>query len=184
MAIESINNFRRFCFFGLAIMLMAACSTDEDIKNFREYTGPVLEVDSSLTLYSDSAKVRVKVIAAKQFEFSNGNQEFPEGIYIEFYEVDGVLSSTLKADKGFYTKESDLYTAIGNVILISLLKDEKLNTEELFWKRIEQRVYTDKFVRIETNEDILTGEGLTAKQDFSSYKILKPAGTYSIEAEQ
>lgn len=181
--IKEISEFIKFFYVLIIALLLAACSNDDEIKNFREYTGPVLEVDSSLTLYSDSAIVRVKVIAAKQLEFSNGDQEFPEGIYIEFYEVDGVLSSTLKANKGFYNKENDLYTAIGNVILINLLKNEQLDTEELFWKRTEQRVYTDKFVRIESNEEILTGEGLTAKQDFSSYKILKPAGTFSIEAE-
>jgi LPS export ABC transporter protein LptC len=171
-------------YFTIIIFLGLACSNDDDLKSFKEYTGPVLEVDSSLTLYSDSAKVRVKVLAAKQFEFNNGDQEFPEGIYIEFFETDGILSSTLKADKGYYTKETDLYTAVGNVILVSLAKNEQLNTEELFWKRNEQRVYTDKFVRIESNDEILTGEGLTAKQDFSSYKILKPAGTFSIEADQ
>lgn len=161
-------------------IVIASCNNDEALKNVQEYAGPFLEVDSIETLYSDSAIVKVKLVAAKQYEFLNGDKEFPEGIYIEFYEVDGTISATLKANKAFYNKENDLYTGVGDVIVRNIKKEEQLNTEELFWKQNEQRVYTDKFVRIESEGDILTGEGLTAKQDFSSYKILKPTGTYSM----
>src|SRR5690606_41136095 len=67
-----------------------------------------------------------------------------------------------------------IYKATGDVEVNSYEKDQKLNTEELFWRRDKGEIYTDKFVRIETAEEILLGEGLTATQDFSSYKILKP----------
>lgn len=175
--------FLYFLIFALSIFITISCSNDEDLKNIQEYTGPIIEVDSALTLYSDSAVVRVKVIAARQLEFQNGDREYPEGFYIEFYETDGKISSTLRANKGFYNKEKDLYSGIGDVVLRNIEKDEQLNTEELFWKRTEQNVFTDKFVRIESQGEILTGEGLTAKQDFSSYRILKPTGTWSIDAE-
>ena len=63
------------------------------------------------------------------------------------------------------------------MVVDNTIKHEKLKSEELKWSRFEKRVYTNKFVRIETPQEILLGEGLTASQDFSTYKILKPRGT-------
>ncbi|MDQ3394656.1 MAG: LPS export ABC transporter periplasmic protein LptC [Bacteroidota bacterium] len=175
------KNILYLLFVILASITAFSCSKENDLKDIQEYTGPIMEMDSAQTLYSDSAVVRVKVLAARQLEFQTGDQEFPEGFYIEFYLVDGSLSSTLRANTGYYSKEKDLYWGVGNVILKNFEKGEQLNTEELFWNKNEQNVFTEKFVTIESQDEVLTGEGLTAKQDFSYYKILRPTGTFSIE---
>ena len=57
----------------------------------------------------------------------------------------------------FYNEES-LYKVTGNVIITNHAKNEVMKTEELFWKPDEQRLYTDKFVRIETPKEILEGK--------------------------
>ncbi len=158
-----------------------SCNDDKEINDLKDYDGPMLEVDSVETLYSDSSVVRVRLEAAKQMEFKSGDQQYPKGIFIIFYEVDGKKSSTLEANHAVYNKAEDLYTATGNVIVKSYIKKEQLNTEELKWKRNEERIFTDKFVTIETEDDIHMGEGMTAKQDFSSWKILKPTGEMIIK---
>ncbi|MDQ3537009.1 MAG: LPS export ABC transporter periplasmic protein LptC [Bacteroidota bacterium] len=178
--------FIRICYLVICFLPVFAgigCNADEDVQNIQEYTGPVIEVDSALTFYSDSAIVRVKVMAARQLEFQNGDQEFPEGIYMEFFDLDGKISSTLKANQAFYNKEKDVYIGIGDVVVRNILKNEQLNTEELSWKRNEQKIFTDKFVRIETDENIHTGEGLTSDQQFINWKILKPSGIISIDTD-
>jgi hypothetical protein len=58
-----------------------------------------------------------------------------------------------------------------------------MNTEELNWVPAKQKIFTDKFVTIQTKEEVLKGQGLEAKQDFSSYRILKPTGTFPITQE-
>ncbi|MDN4165825.1 LPS export ABC transporter periplasmic protein LptC [Cytophagales bacterium LB-30] len=148
------------------------------------YDGPVVEADSISTLYSDSAIVRIKLMAKKQFEFENGDRDFPEGMYMEFYEPDGRVSSTLVANQGHYYREENLYKATGDVRVNSVDNGDKLNTEELFWNPTEEKVYTDKFVRVEQEGDITTGEGLEAAQDFSTWRILKPTGFISMDEEE
>lgn len=128
------------------------------------------------TIYSDSALPKVDVSAPLQYEFASGNRSFPKGITIWFYNLQGQKESRLTANKGYYDKATEIYTGQGNVVVENTVKKEKLNSEELKWNRYERRVYTDKFVRIETPQEILLGEGLTANQDFSTYKILKPRG--------
>ena len=63
-----------------------------------------------------------------------------------------------------------------SVLLINLLDDRKLVTEELYWKPAENRVYNDKFVKITTGKQLLYGTGLEAKDDFSDYEIQNPQG--------
>lgn len=180
-----MREFRRFIsrevFVWLALALASGgCSDKTEVNEIQPYEGPFIEISNMETLYSDSAVVMVRVQAPKQLEFENGNSEFPDGFYIEFYEVDGSVSSTIEANKGFFNKEEKLYTATGDVEVKNIKERKKLNTEELHWKQDEEKIYTDKFVRIETADEILLGEGLTASQDFSNYKILKPTGELNI----
>lgn len=175
------------CFNILILVFFTAvfhsCSENTDVNDVSPYDGAMLEVANMETLISDSAIVRVKVKAPIQLEYVSGDSEFPEGVYIEFYDVNKKLTTTIEADKGYFNKKENLYTATDDVEVNSLEKKQKLNTELLYWKEDKQEIYTDKFVRIETADEILLGEGLTASQDFSSYRILKPTGELSIEQD-
>ena len=169
---------------SLIILLIQACSSGlEKKQNFEEYTGPIMEADTVQIIYSDSAVVRVIVKASKQYEYENGDREFPNDIYIEFYEADGTMSSTLEANSAYYTKEKDLYKAEGDVEVIGYVDPRKMNSEELYWEPQKEEIYTDKFVRIQSEDQISTGTGLVAKQDFSSYRILNPSGTIYLEED-
>jgi LPS export ABC transporter protein LptC len=161
-----------------------ACSSDEVEQELEPFSGPLLEADSMQTLYSDSAVVRIMVKAPKQFEYQSGDQEFPEGIYIEFYEKDGSVSSTLVANHGYYFVEEDRYTGIGDVEVISLKDNKKLLTDTLHWSQPDEKVYTKANVTIIEEADTLRGQGLEAAQDFSSYTMLKPQGSTLLDEEE
>ncbi len=162
----------------------AACSSDEVEQELEPFSGPLLEADSVRTLFSDSAVVRIMMKAPKQFEYQTGDQEFPEGIYIEFYEGDGSISSTLKASHGYYFVEEDRYTGIGDVEVISVKDSKKLLTDTLHWSQPDEKVYTKARVTIIEEADTLRGHGLEAAQDFSSYTILKPEGSTLLDDEE
>lgn len=164
-------------------LLMLGCSENKDLNGYNPYEGPMMEVENVETLFSDSAIVLTKLQADKQLEFENGNREFPDGVYIEFYEDDGRTSATITANQGYFNKKENKYTATGNVVVKSMLKNEELRTEELHWEPAKQELNTDKYVEIETENDIFMGNGLTAKQDFSDWRILSPTGTITIEEQ-
>lgn len=153
------------------------CKSKEALDLVVPYEGPILEVENTVTYYSDSAVVKMKMTAPRQFEFENGDREFPDGLYLEFYDALGNITSTLEADYCYFTAEEELYKASGDVIIKGYSTQEQLNTEELFWNQKEEKVFTDKFVRIEKEGEIHMGEGLEAKQDFSEYRILKSRGS-------
>ena len=165
----------------LIMIAVTACYDEQrNADDFKEYEGPSLEVADAEFLFSDSAVIRVRFTAKRQLQYENGDQDFPEGIYIESYETDGVKSSTIKADRGHYDQADDKYTAEGNVIVNNLENDETLKTEILYWEPRKKEIYTDRYVEITSEGSVFMGEGLTAKDDFSSYQILKPTGTLPV----
>jgi LPS export ABC transporter protein LptC len=158
-----------------AILAISCGGKSNDALEIQEYTGPIIEVGPAVNYYSDSAVVKMRMEAPRQLEYGNGDREFPEGLYLEFYE-NGEMTSSLKADYCYYTAKEDLYKATGNVIAQNLITGDRLDTEELFWNEKKGDVFTDKFVQVEQDGNLTTGVGLEAKQDFSSYKILDVQG--------
>lgn len=166
-----------FCFF---IGNFSCGNKDEDIVEIQEYTGPIREGKNLVVYRSDSALVTLKMETPRILDFRNGDQEFPEGFFLEFYDKQGQPTSSLRADYCYYTRKDGLYKATGNVVVRDRETNDKLNTEELFWDQKKEEVFTDKFVRIEKDGELHVGEGLEAKQDFSYWKILNSKGTISL----
>jgi LPS export ABC transporter protein LptC len=146
-----------------------------------EYTGPLREAVDVDMLYSEKDRLKVKMLAKRILEFKNGDQEFPEGLYLEFYNEAGIMTSTLKANHAFYFKEQGQWRARGKVEVKNLEKKQQLNTEELFWKPDTRKIFTEKFVTIKLENEILYGTGLDATQDLSVYTIKKPEGEFEIK---
>jgi LPS export ABC transporter protein LptC len=164
----------------MTIVTTAACNTTE-LKEPLEYTGPLRKAENVELYYTEKDQVKVKMVAAELFEFDNGDREFPKGIYMEFFDDAGKMESTLRANHAFYFKKENQWRGQGKVEVKNLEKNEQLNTEELFWKPAQERIFTDKFVTIRQQGDVIYGEGLEATQDMSDYTIKKPAGEFEVE---
>ncbi len=162
------------------LIFLAACTENTQKLDSLVYNGPLVELDHVQTLFSDSAIVKVELRAPKELEFDNGDKEFPQGIHLDYFDVDGSITATLSADYCYYYHETDTWRALRNVNIKNPKTGEQLNTEELFWEPKKEIVHTQKFVRVETEDQILMGEGLEAKQDFSWWKILKARGTIDL----
>lgn len=154
-------------------LFILSCREDVDTAALQVYDGPLNSAINIHLVHSDSAVVRSEIRAPKQLEFSNGNIEFPEGIDIQFFEVDGTLSTTMKADKGFFLKTENIYKGIGNVQVNNLLKDQRLQAEELYWNPTDKKIYTETFVTIQEKQTLFNGTGMEADESFSKYKLKK-----------
>ena len=73
--------------------------------------------------------------------------------------------------------------AKGNVVVINVNGD-KLNTEHLIWLESEKRIKSDEFVKIQTKEEIIYGDGLDANEDFTQYRIKNIKGVITIKEEK
>jgi LPS export ABC transporter protein LptC len=161
-------------------IVLAACNNTE-LKEPVEYNGPIRKAENVELFYTEKNQVKVKMIAAELHEFINGDREFPKGVYLEFFDEFGKMESTLRANHAFFFKKENQWRGRGKVEVKNIAKNEQLNTEELFWKPAEERIFTDKFVTIRQQGDVIYGEGLEAKQDMSDYLIKKVMGDFEVK---
>lgn len=162
---------------GLAFI---ACN-QSDLKEPLVYDGPQRIAEDVELYYTEGNQVKVKMIAPIVHEYETGDRDFPEGLYLEFFDESGKLESTLRANEAYYFKKEHQWRGRGKVEVKNIAKNEQLNTEELFWKPAEEKIFTDKFVTIRQQADVIYGQGLEAKQDMSDYIIKKPEGEFAVE---
>jgi len=165
----------------ISLSFVACCCTNSDSREPLEYNGPLKEAENVELYYSEKDKVKIKMLADLLYEFENGDREFPKGVYMEFYNEFGQLESTLRANHAFFFKKDDQWRGRGNVEVKNVEKNEQLNTEELFWKPAAKKIFTETFVTIRQQGDVIYGEGLDANQDLSDYTIKKPAGEFEVK---
>jgi LPS export ABC transporter protein LptC len=164
----------------LSLSLFTSCEEEVDTSMLEVYLGPSSEAYDIDLYHSDSAIVRSNLKARKQVEYETGDFEFPEGIEITFYDVEGKVTTTMKADKGFYNRNDNLYRGEGNVRVNNLEKDQSLSSEELFWDPNGKKIYTEKFVTIQEKETIFNGTGMEADEGFTEYKLFKITNSRTI----
>src|SRR5688572_24800333 len=170
-------------FYIIVVIVTTSCAQKENTAA-QEYDGPLQQPDDVELLYTENQAITVKMKTPLLYEFKTGDREFPKGIYLEFYDnKTGKLSSTLSANHAYYFKSEDKWRARGKVEVINQQKNEQLNTEELFWFPKKENILTEKFVTIQQQETVIYGEGLEAKQDMSTYSIIKPQGEIEITEE-
>ena len=93
------------------------------------------------------------------------------------------VEANIKADTAYFYNKEELWKLMGNVH-IQNLKGEQFDTELLYWDQKKGRVYSDRFIRIEQPDRIITGRGFESNQEMTIYTIHKPEGIFYVEDEQ
>ncbi|MCC8144263.1 MAG: LPS export ABC transporter periplasmic protein LptC [Tannerellaceae bacterium] len=174
--------------FGVVVMLlffMISCGGNNkevvEVEFDPEATYTMKTTDVA-TLISDSGITRYRLIADEWLIFGKATEPywyFPEGIYVEKFDTLFVAEGSIKADTAYYFTRKELWELIGNVEIKSL-QGENFQTSHLFWDQKEEKMYSDKFIRIEQEDKIITGIGFESNQDMSRYKIFRSQGTFPV----
>lgn len=171
-----------FIIYHLSFSLLS-CEEPKEGKKVTAYKGPIEEINDVKLLYSEAALLKVKLTTPKQFRYANEDRKYPKPVSIIFYGPAGEEVTTLRSDSGRYNKAKDLYTVMGNVVVVNKQKQEKLLTPELNWNPVTKKVFTEKRVTVisQMTGEKLYGTGLDANQDFTNYSIRKPSGIFNAE---
>lgn len=168
------------------ILLSVACSGRKKIVSeaiTERDSLPVMETKGVTTLISDSGIIRYRLQAEKWEIFDKKKPPywaFEEGIYLETFDTLFQMEANIVADTAYYFEKQKLWKLMGNVIIRNL-KGEKFNTELLFWDQNTEKVYSDRFIRIEQPDRIITGRGFESNQEMTKYSIHKPEGIFYME---
>lgn len=170
------------------MLLFAACENDiEEVKAITfDHKHPDMIVENMHTEFTDSGYLQLELDAPVLQQFSDKEDpytEYPRGIEVVFYNKKRNPHSRLSCEYAVYLENKELWEAKRNVVASNLVKEEKLNTEQLFWDMEEKKIYSDKFVRITTADEILFGQGFESDQSFDSWVIKQPKGSININED-
>ncbi len=140
--------------------------------------------DNASIFYNDSAKTKFH-LTAKRIEDYGGQDDphiiFPKGIHIDFYDDSAHVNGQLDAEYAIRHDNTKIMEADNNVRVVNR-KGEKLNTEQLLWDEAHHKIYTTKYVTIQTAKQIIYGDGLVSNEDFTQYKITNIRGTIQLDS--
>jgi len=172
----------------LLLMLIGFSSCENDMAEVAQYfkkeAVQVIEAKDVVIYYSDSAVVRVIITAPRLLNYIDAKEprsEFVDGLVADFYNPEHQKQSKLAAKFGVKYDTKNIIIVQDSVV-ITTIRNEKLETEELTWDEKTGNVETDKFVKVSTPNEVVTGYGLIANDDFSYWKI--KAVTGRIEAKE
>jgi LPS export ABC transporter protein LptC len=137
------------------------------------------------TLISDSGITRYKIVTEEWIIHDKKEPPFwafEKGVYLEKFDSLFHKDASIQADTAYYYEIRKLWELKGNVEVLSQNGD-KFNTELLFWHEKEKRIYSDKFIRIEQEDKILTGYGFESNQELTEYQIFNNTGIFTIKDE-
>ncbi len=175
----------RFILFGLALISLAACKNElAEIEALTDnYSTNVETAKEVEILYSDSAQVRVRITGPTMLyhlDRTQPHQEFPDGVNVDFYDAEGLVTGELTARYGVrYENRGEV--VVRDSVVWKSTEGEKLETEELIWDEHTGKVYTKKFVVVTRPDEIIYGHGFEADQNFTYSRINAIEGRIKVE---
>ena len=168
-------------------LLLVGCDSELTAPN-REISKSDLYIERATDiemLYSDSAVVRLSIQAPTLLNHIMSGQEkkeFPDGIKVDFFNESGQTTSTLTA-KSAIQNERDDKIFIREDVVVKSKSNETLETDELIWDERAKKLYTDKWVKVSTPDEVIYGYGFTSNQEFSYWEIRKVRGRFNVGSD-
>lgn len=169
----------------LGLAMFFSCSPDlqqiESITKKDEF--PVEEAENLRILYSSHARIQM-IMEAPRMERYEGEEpymELSEGFVMTFFDEQMNETSRISANYAIQYEKDDLIDARNDVVVENMETKEKLNTEQLIWDRRNELIYSEKFVKVTSEEDVLYGQGFESDERFTSWVITDIWGSFSVD---
>ncbi len=174
-------------FLGCLFLFSAIYSCKNDLKTIDAlFTEEEVKYDlasNPVMIYTEEGEKRLTISAPslKSWNKNPRKTEFDQGLQVAFFNGRN-NTSNLTADYGVNEEQKKELILKGNVVFENN-KGEKLETEKLTWYEKESKIKTDAVIKITTPNEVITGIGLEADEDFRNYTINQISGIVNVEDE-
>ena len=171
-----------------AIMLLACKNDIKEVNALAErekrpdMTGENLEL-----VYSDSARIKYRVLAPEYIKVNREKEkyeEFPKGIHVLSYDPAGKMIGSIKAKYAKKLEDEMLWEARNEVVIINA-EGKKLETELLYWDMKKELIYSDRYVKLSADGQIIEGNnGFHSDQNLNHPVFDNISGSIEVEKQQ
>jgi len=177
----------RTLLFAALILLALSCEKKIGIIRKSDIESlPTQTVKDFTTTYTDSATKQLVMSAPLMERYTNRKDpywEFRSGIKVIFYDGKKDPVGTLASKYARYAEDKKLWELKDSVIAVNE-KNEVMETELLYWDQQKEIVYTDRFVRMTSEDQIVMGTGFQSDPRFMDWHIRNVSASFYIKNEK
>ena len=164
----------RFIVFIIVVILFNSCN-EEKIKpiidsSITKGEIPVQESWNSKMLFTEDGIIKAILYSDHLRSFDEKKETILEGVKIDFYNEEGIKTSSLTSKRGRVDDATRNMFAIDSVVAVSD-SGVTLLTDELMWNNNNKKITTDKFVTIISEDENIHGYGFESDQGLNNYII-------------
>ncbi len=178
---------KKLCYLLLFIPFLFSCEKNlETIRKSDIESLPSQTVRDLVTVYSDSGLTQLVMLSPIVQVYSDHKppySEFPEGIKVLFHDGNPEPIASLSSKYARYYEDKKIWELKDSVVAVNE-KNEILETELLYWNQEKDLVYTERFVRITSEEQIVMGTGFEANSRLTKWKIRNVSATIYVKEEE
>jgi LPS export ABC transporter protein LptC len=170
----------------IAVILLTVSSCDKKIDIIRKSdieSLPTQTVKDFTTTYSDSAKKQLVMSSKLMERYTNRKDpywEFRSGLKVVFYDGRKDPVGTITSKYARYDENKKLWELKDSVIAVNE-KKEIMETELLYWSQEKELVYTDRFVKMTTEDQIVMGTGFESDPKLNHPHVRNVSATFYVQ---
>lgn len=170
----------------ILLLAVSSCTPNkpEEIKAVTSSEGlPGLSIKDLTTVITDSGKIKYRFVTPELLQFENKTDptiEFPSGLHLFILDRKEQVEAQIKCKKAIYFKKKELWELKQDVEAVNM-KEEVINTELLYWDQKKHTIYSDQYIKITRQSEIITGYGFESDEKLENYKIKNISGILEIE---
>lgn len=174
---------------AIVILVLQSCSPSVEntatLETERD-SAAVMKSYNVTTLVSDSGITRFRVNTPEWLVYDKKAKpmwEFPQGLHLEQFDENLEIHSEVDAKRAVYYTELEEWVLSDSVYAVNV-EGERFESEILYVHQKEDRIFTDKFVKITQEDKIITGVGMESNQRLTKYRVLKPQGIIPLDEDE
>jgi LPS export ABC transporter protein LptC len=172
-------------FLSVSIMLISCENKIRVLPKSDLLTLPSQTVKSFETVLYDSGRIQMKMyspLVERYDKVGPPYSEFRSGIKVDLYNGQENPVAWVTSKYAKYTNADNLWELRDSVVVINE-NNERLETEVLFWNQEKDLIYTDRFVKMTSENQIMQGIGFESDSHLNKQKIKKPTAIITLPEE-
>jgi len=160
----------------------------------KQYGNAIMRRDSTAVmvtrgvnmLISENGVVRYRVIAEEYSVFDSlvpPMNALEKGLKLELLDSLMQVEAWIEADTAYNYYDKARWELRHNVHAQNV-KNEKFDTQQLFWDDRSGLIWSDSLIRIEQADQIIIGHGFESNSNMTEYTIRKTEGVFPIKDEE
>lgn len=179
------------CRFNFCLLVALLClifpSCENDLKKVQEISAkevntPVERTTGVEVIYSDSAKVKAKMLTPLllHFRITKPYYEMPKGVKVVSFDALLKETSTVTSEYAITSNNEKMITLRKNVVATNA-KGDVFKSEELIWNQEKKIFYSNKAVSITmANGNIFNGTSFESNENFSPWTMIQSTGNFKV----